>query len=401
MMIIWIIISILLFTIIILIHELWHFSASRLFWVKVEEFWLWIPPRAKKLFTDKKWTLYSLNWLPLWGFVRLKWENINQINNKDDKEALINKAIWQQTIVILAWIFMNFLFAIIVFSILFFVWIKPIWINSKIETNLKSKLIPTYEQAIESWFLKLSSWIILYPIKWSIAEKSWIKEWDILLKINNIKLNNPEEVIKIINENIWKDIELTISLQKAIKWEKIQNKKIILNIPLEWKIWVYLNKNIELNQDFIYKFNILNSLENWFIETYNQSLLTLKWLSFLLKNIFIPETPEQRKDAIKQVSWPIWIINFISSSISEWFIFLILIWAIISINLWVFNLLPIPALDWWRFLFILLNLITKKIFRRKIINENIESITHILFFIFLIALSLIIAYNDIYKIIIN
>jgi regulator of sigma E protease len=86
---------------------------------------------------------------------------------------------------------------------------------------------------------------------------------------------------------------------------------------------------------------------------------------------------------------------------SQWIIFIIIIWAIISINLWIFNLLPIPALDWWRFLFIVINSITQKLFRKKILNENIEWLIHVLFFIILIALSLIIAYNDINKIIIN
>lgn len=87
MTILWIITAIIIFWIIVLIHEWWHFASARFFWVKVEEFWLWIPPRAKKLFTDKKWTLYSLNWLPIWGFVRLAWENpvVFEIYNSEKK----------------------------------------------------------------------------------------------------------------------------------------------------------------------------------------------------------------------------------------------------------------------------------------------------------------------------
>lgn len=70
----WILTAILIFSVVVIVHEWWHFKSARIFWVKVEEFWLWIPPRAKKLFTDKKWTLFSLNWLPLWGFIKLTWE---------------------------------------------------------------------------------------------------------------------------------------------------------------------------------------------------------------------------------------------------------------------------------------------------------------------------------------
>ena len=73
----------------------------------------------------------------------------------------------------------------------------------------------------------------------------------------------------------------------------------------------------------------------------------------------------------------------------------------ISINLWVFNLLPIPALDWWRFLFITINSIMKRIFGKKIISEKTEAFLHFWFFVLLIALSLIIAYNDLNKIFAN
>lgn len=391
MIIIWIIVSILLFSVIVIIHELWHFGASRIFWVKVDEFWLWIPPRAKKIFTDKKWTLYSLNWLPLWGFVRLRWENSSLLKDKKDEGALINKPIWQQIIIILAGVFMNFLLAWIIFSVLFIIWIKPIWINTKIETELNVKLIPTYEQAIESGLLKKELWIILYPVEWSIAEEAWLKEWDILYKINWVDINTQENLIKVIQKNAWKEMIFSINKEKEIKM-----------IPSEeWKIWSYLSENIKLNKDFKYEYWILNWVKNWFLETYNQSLLTLKWLSMLAWNIFNPETPEEREEAIQQVSWPIWIVDFISSSISEWIIFILIIWAIISINLAIFNLLPIPALDWWRFIFIIINWITNKLFWKKTINENIEWLIHILFFIFLIALSLIIAYNDVSKIINN
>lgn len=390
MMIIWIIVSILLFSIIVIIHELWHFWTARFFWVKVEEFWIWIPPKAKKLFKDKYWTIYTLNWLPLWGFVRLKWETGWQLIDKKDKEALINIAPWKQMIIVLAWVFMNFLLAFIIFSILFFIWIKPIWINSKIETDLDLKLIPTYEQAIESWLLIKKSWIILTPVKWSIAEESWLKEWDILLKINWIDIKSSEQVIKIIEENKGKEVSLLINL-----------KEIKITIPETWKIWSYLSDNVEYNENFEYNFWFFPAIKYWFLETYNEALITFEWLKYLVKKIAYPETPEERTEAIQTVSWPIWIVNFITSSLSAGIIFFLIIWAIISINLWIFNLLPIPALDWWRFIFIFLNWILLKITWKKIIWENLEWLVHLTFFVFLIALSIIIAYNDIIKIINN
>lgn len=446
MIIIWIIISLILFSVIVLIHELWHFSMARLFGVRVEEFWLWIPPRAKKIFTDKKWTLYSINWLPIGWFVKLTWEMPNNFllyneenklyNNevlekdiidwkdiydskqnklsknektkilkllKENKASynLMNKPEWQQAIIILAWVFMNFVLASIIFSVLFFIWIKPIWINDKIETNLDLKLIPTYKQALEIWLITKEKWLILSPVKWSVAEKFWIKEWDLIKWVINsnwkiININEANNLIEIIWNNANKELIFNIFRE----WKNIK-----LNIiPKEseekkWKIWAYILDNIKINQDFKYKYWFLESIKYWIIETYNQSLLTLKWLWILVKKVFNPKTPEERTEAISEVSWPIWLVNFISSSISAWITFIFIIWAVISINLWVFNLLPIPALDWWRFIFITINGLIKKIFWKKVINEQTEWLIHVWFFIFLIALSLLIGYNDILKII--
>lgn len=440
MIFVWIIVSLILFSIIVLIHEFWHFSSARFFWVKVEEFWLWIPPRAKKLFYDKKWTLYSLNWLPIWWFVKLSWEflnnfhlyndknilynNINEIEEDiknwkiiyDEKQKkvsdenkkiilkkinenkasynLLNKPIWQQSIIILAWVFMNFILAILIFSFLFFIWVKPIWINTKIETNLDLKLIPTYEQAVKSWLITKKQWLILYPIEWSIAEKNWIKEWNVILEINWKEINDQNNMIEIIKNNSWKEINIKIKDNNNIK-------NINLKVSEDWKIWSYISENISINNDFYYKYSIIDSLKNWIKETLNQSLLTIKWLWILIKKIFIPESPTERKEAISQVSWPIWIVNLVSNTLSEWFVFIMILWAIISINLWIFNLLPIPALDWWRFIFIATNGLLKIIVWKKIINEKLEWYIHFIFFVFLIALSIIIAYNDINKIISN
>jgi len=436
MIFIWIIVSILIFSIIVIIHELWHFSTARFFWVRVEEFGLWIPPRAKKLFKDKKGTLFSLNWFPLWGFVKLTWEspstfyvfdkkwaiynNIDlekdlkkdiQIFDKEWKEIwktskvqilkklqensadynLSNKPAWQQAIIILAWVFMNFLLATLIFSILFFVWVKPIWVNTKIDTDRDIKIIPNYQQALESGLLIKNPWIILYPEEWSIAMQAWITDWDILISINGEKINSIEETIDIVKSNALKEIELILIDSESLKIN------IQITPSLGGKIWSYLSENVTINKDFEYNYSLMDSIKYWVIETYNQSMLTFQGLWILIKKIFNPETKEERSEAIKQVSWPIWIVDFITNSMSAWFIFILILSAIISINLWVFNLLPIPALDWWRFIFITLNWIIEKLFWKKAINANIENLIHVLFFIFLIALSLLIAYNDIMK----
>lgn len=438
-MFLWILVSIIMFSLIVLVHEFWHFKAARIFWVKVYEFWLWIPPKAKKIWQDKKWTIYTLNWLPIWWFVRLKWENLNyfmiydenknlykqedlvkvlktdktvfdrnwdnvidsdrnfllrKLNENNDKDNLVNKPYWQQSIVILAWVFMNFVLAIFIFTILFSIWVKPVWINDKIETNLDIKMFPTINQAIEEWLLIKNKWVYLYPLTWSIAEVSWIKNDDLLLQVNSNEVNSPDEVKNIISSNLEKNIEFQVK-----RWEDLVN----INIKpwTDWKIWSYLAPNIEYNKDFKYKYSFGKSLLIASNEVYNESLLTFKALWILVRKIVVPHTALERDEAIQSVSWPVWIVSIVNDSLKWWLSIILILAALISINLWVFNLLPLPALDWWRFAFMTINEIIRKITWRKWLSPQVEWLIHMSFFVFLIFLSIIITYNDILKITTN
>jgi regulator of sigma E protease len=170
---------------------------------------------------------------------------------------------------------------------------------------------------------------------------------------------------------------------------------------VDGKIWSYLIPNTQLNKDFKYKYWFIDSVKYGTLETYGQIILTFKWIKMLLTKIVNPKTPQERQEAIDQVSWPIGMVHFMTKTLWNGLVFICIIWAIISINLWTFNLLPIPALDGWRFFLIVINGFVQKIFWKKAINEKFEWLLHIGFFIFLIALSALIAYNDVYKLITN
>lgn len=67
-----IILALVIFSVIVFFHELGHFSMAKRFGVKVDEFGIGIPPRAATIATDKDGTIYTLNWLPIGGFVKMK-----------------------------------------------------------------------------------------------------------------------------------------------------------------------------------------------------------------------------------------------------------------------------------------------------------------------------------------
>lgn len=106
-----VVIFILVLSFLIVIHELGHFLAARGAGIKVEEFGLGYPPRAATLFTWKK-TIFSLNWIPFGGFVRIEGED-------EPAGKFKSYAARKQLLVVVAGAVVNFLFGIIAFAIVF------------------------------------------------------------------------------------------------------------------------------------------------------------------------------------------------------------------------------------------------------------------------------------------
>src|SRR5579872_4828776 len=93
--------------ILILVHELGHFTAAKVFGVKVEEFGLGFPPRiwAKK-FGE---TTYTLNSIPLGGFVKIFGEDSHdeQIHESEKHRSFVYKPWWMKIIILSAGVLMN------------------------------------------------------------------------------------------------------------------------------------------------------------------------------------------------------------------------------------------------------------------------------------------------------
>jgi regulator of sigma E protease len=107
-----IIVSLLLLSFLILIHELGHLWGAKLFKVKVWEFSIFMGPKITSFKTAK--TEYSLRAIPIGGYVAMEGEN----EDSDDKDALMNKPKWQQAIIMFSGALMNLIFGLIAFFIL-------------------------------------------------------------------------------------------------------------------------------------------------------------------------------------------------------------------------------------------------------------------------------------------
>lgn len=108
----------LVLSLLVIIHELGHYIAAKYFGVAVHEFGVGYPPKAVKLF--RRWqTDFTLNWLPLGGFVRLDGEERAVEDRDDDPKKFYNKTAWQRIIVLFAGPAVNLIFGVVVFSALF------------------------------------------------------------------------------------------------------------------------------------------------------------------------------------------------------------------------------------------------------------------------------------------
>src|SRR3989344_2762518 len=102
--------------VLVLVHEFGHFFAAKRFGIRVDEFGFGFPP---KVFGIKRGeTEYSLNLLPIGGFVKIYGENPNAENTTgpDSARSFVNKAKWKQAIVLFAGVFANFILAWLLFS---------------------------------------------------------------------------------------------------------------------------------------------------------------------------------------------------------------------------------------------------------------------------------------------
>jgi regulator of sigma E protease len=159
----------------ILLHEFGHFVVARLLKVEVEEFGIGFPPRIAKLF-EAKGTAFTLNWIPLGGFVRPKGENDPEVPG-----GLAAASPWVRLAVLFAGPVMNILVGIVLAALLFYSMGDPI--QSKV---LIEAVVPQ-----------------------SPAQQAGLQKGDMITQINGVSVTGYDSIANIISANLDKKISLT------------------------------------------------------------------------------------------------------------------------------------------------------------------------------------------------
>lgn len=260
-----ILLTLLVLLIVVMIHEFGHFITARLTGMKVEEFGIGIPPRAATICTDKRGTAYTLNWLPIGGFVRILGEDPRDPVAKN-KGSFITKP-WQSRVIVLAaGVTMNFFLAFCIFTGLFLLGTSPMAIIPM--DNIHSQILPSAHEAIVSGYLSHSG-LTITPVKGSIAEGAGAFSGDLIVSINGTIPLTSQDVIDIITQN--REFEITLSGKTS---------RSIRMIPKNGKVgMVIAYKNLAINKGMVIQYSGFEAVSMGARETIATTHLTFEFLS--------------------------------------------------------------------------------------------------------------------------
>lgn len=347
------IIFIIILGILVLVHELGHFWTARKFKVLVEEFGFGFPP---KLFSwvGKK-TTYSLNWIPIGGFVKIKGEG-GECKNEEDSFSY-QKA-WKRLIILVAGVSMNIILAFVLLSIGFMIGLPGVvdqQVNGADITNEKVQIVQIEKN--------------------SIAEKIGLQTNDQIISIDDQNVISVESVIKQIQND--SDRKLNILIKRA---NQTISKEATFAAGEKMVLGVYLVKS------GIVQYPWWQAIVQGFKATIYTLVQIVLALFLLIKGVFVGQGPSL------ELAGPIGVAVLTGEMKKMGIAYLLQFTAFLSLNLAIVNLLPLPALDGGRILFIIIEKI-----RRKPNNEDIERIIHSVGFFALLFVMFLVTYKDLSK----
>lgn len=373
-------------SLLVLIHEAGHFFAAKLFGIKVEEFGYGFPPRAwgKKIGE----TIYSLNWLPIGGFVKLYGEDeagagrvnlkAQQKKLKDEDRAFYARPVWQRAVVVVAGVVMNTLLAAAIFYTFLGI------------SGFKTDVVLLSDYHFFGVNEQVKSEVYVSDVmKNSPAEKAGLQETAKIIAINGIPVTDIETFAKTIKNHHGKPVALTWEDPKThtthtttmsprmnppkgegafgIGFFDLRTAELTYDTPAQ-KVFSGFTHPINL---MIYQFDIMKKL-----------------LGIAVK--------EKNVQPISQgVSGPVGIYSVVGTivhipDVKERILQILNLAGLLSISLAFFNVLPIPALDGGRLFFILFEGVTG-----KKVKPEIENMIHTVGMIVLLGFILLVTFKDV------
>lgn len=364
-MIITILIFLIVLSLLVFVHELGHFIVAKRSGMKVHEFGFGFPPRLVGLQkVNSKWkivgrknpesdeTIYSINAIPLGGFVKIMGEDNDTAN---DERSFVNKPFWPRFFTLTAGVIMNFILAGLLLSIGFMSGL-PVAINSM-------------DELPNNAIFKDRSVAILDVQKDSLAEKSGIMPSDIIISVDDQKFETVESLQQYIRDNKGKEMNFVIRRVNEEKKFTVQTKNepdaiIGIGLALYGKM----------------QFSLLPAIGQGYMAAWEQLVNIGSGLYQLFSS----------GAGLESLGGPVKIAQLTGQVAEMGIIPLLQFAAFLSLNLALLNALPLPALDGGRVLFLLIEKV-----RGKRNNPKIEQYANAIGFMALLLLMLVITVRDV------
>lgn len=360
------ILGLVLFICLVLVHEWGHYIMAKRNGVEVEEFGLFFPPRAKVL-TKRNGTEYTLNWLPLGGFVKMKGEN-----DADDRPGAFGAATtWAKTKIMLAGVVMNLVAAFVLLTFVALIGMP--------------KLIDNQFTVASDTHVSRQEVIVAQVEDGSPAAKAGFKQGDQLKQVSNTKVTSPDELSQLTKRHAGEQVTIT--------YERSGDRHTA-TVGLRDAQEVAASKNTDHPKGFLGVVPGEYTLQKstWSAPVVAAGLmkqftvLTFKGLGTAVSSLAHGNTQK----ASEQVAGPIGIFVVLKQGTLLGVQYILLIIAIISLSLAIMNVLPIPALDGGRLFVMLVSRALK-----KPLTKELEETIHGAGFLFLLALIVLISVVDV------
>lgn len=357
----------------VLVHELGHFIVARRNGVKADEFGFGFPPRligiVKNDTTGKYdiiWgdkdvesphTIYSLNWIPLGGFVKIKGEGGE---HSHDADSFARQTAWPRIKILAAGVVMNFLLAWVLVSSVYIAGLPQ-----PIDPDQRGKYPDQKVQILE-----------VKP--GTPAQEMGLRPLDAIVSIDGVSVSTEEEAINGIAAKKGQEFSLVVHRgDTALTMHGIPRTEYP---KTEGALGISLAETALITYP-------------WYTAIFEGGKTTVKvtgtifaYLGKMVASLF-----GGAEKVPMDVTGPVGIVYLTKQMTEMGFSYLLWFGALLSINLGIFNILPIPALDGGRIFFILI----EKLRGGKPISHHVEGRIHQIGFMLLLGLMLLVTIRDI------
>ena len=338
---------ILILGVIILIHEFGHFIFAKKAGIYVYEFSIGMGPRIFKWTRKNDETEYSIRLIPIGGFVQMAGEEIEDDPEVPKDKKFGVKTFGQKFMTVIAGIMNNFLLAIFLYFIIALFTGAP---QNKAIVGEISKDYPAYTSGLQTG--------------------------DRILKLNGKNASTYDTLALELQVNIGEDVTLEVDRDGQTVEVELTPKKV--------------KENGE--EIYRYGFTITDEVETGFFASLKYAFS--KTFSLIHQMILIIGYLVTGNLGINSLAGPVGIFGIVGTAADAGIWSVLSLIALLSINVGFINLLPIPAFDGGRLLFIIIEKI-----KGKPVDPKLENTIHAVGLFLLMALMLLITYNDIIRLI--